>query len=241
MVLMCEKCGDSGLLILDDNTATQCDCMLLKSIQKKLKTSGIPGEKCFTKDFSLSFYSDKLIVEETRKTYLQAAKDALRAVQKFIKNPETDGLCLIGPAGRGKTFLARCAAHELMAKGKNLIFIVVPDLLSEIRSTYNSDAEHSEIQILEAARKVDILFLDDLGAHNYTEWVRNQLYSILNYRMNNNLPTFITSNLTQDEMYQENKLGDRITSRIIALCEFHFINSDYDLRVLKRQHKTKVG
>jgi DNA replication protein DnaC len=234
---MCEICNDRGIYITGDNVAAVCNCMQIKAVQNKLKNAGIPDKQVFLDGFDLRYYSETEINQLTQKTFYQAAKDALTAVRKFTEDP-TDGIALVGPAGRGKTLLARCAAHELLQKGKELIFIEVPMLLAEIKDTYNENSDRSELQVLDAARKVNILFLDDLGAHNYTEWVQTQLYSILNYRMNNHLPTFITSNLTLEQMAE--KLGERIASRVVDLCAVHFIESQGDIRAMKRARKNKA-
>jgi len=233
---MCDICGGRGIVLINNDTARPCECLKALAVKNKLKNAGIPGKPVKLKDFDLRYYSETSKIPETQKSYYQAAKDALNAARRFV-NKQDDGLALVGPAGRGKTFLARCAAHELLAKGKPLIFIDVPGLLSEIKDTYQPGSSRSELDILEAARTIDILFLDDLGAHNYTPWVENQLYIIFNYRMNNKLPTFITTNLTTDEMAKN--LGTRIVSRIIGLCEIHYIHSEVDIRLMNRRKKLR--
>ena len=46
-----------------------------------------------------------------------------------------------------------------------------------------------------------MLLLDDIGAENCSNWSRDEILGpILQYRMENNLPTFFTSNLTLDEL-----------------------------------------
>ena len=48
---------------------------------------------------------------------------------------------------------------------------------------------------------VDLLLIDDIGAEKVTEWGRDEILgTILQYRMNNNLPTFLTSNLNITEL-----------------------------------------
>ena len=234
---MCEKCGGRGLIITGPDSAIPCNCMKILAQKNRLKTAGIPGKKVLLKDFSCAYYSDKLRVGQTGKTYYESAEDAIVAAQQFIKKPE-DGIALVGPPGRGKTYLSRCTAYEMVERGMDVIFVVVPDLLAEIKSTYNSESKDTELSIIEAARTVKVLFLDDLGAHNYSDWVLNQLYSILNYRSNNKMPTFITSNLDIEQMSV--KLGDRITSRILDLCAIHFMSSENDVRALKRQQKARA-
>ena len=107
-----------------------------------------------------------------------------------------------------------------------VLFLVVPDLLDELRATYKS--EINEMDLLDSARTIPFLILDDLGAHNYTDWTRNRIYSIINYRMNELLPTIITSNLSLDEM--EDYIGLRTTSRIIQSSRIFRLTVEKDIR-----------
>ena len=54
---------------------------------------------------------------------------------------------------------------------------------------------------LKYLQNVDILLLDDIGAENVTVWGRDEILgTILQYRMNNKLTTFFTSNLNIQEL-----------------------------------------
>ena len=69
-------------------------------------------------------------------------------------------------------------------------------------------------------KKANYLLLDDIGADSVTEWSRDEvLGTILQYRMEEKLPTFFTSNLTLDELEDHlattNKEVDHIKSRRI--------------------------
>ena len=80
---------------------------------------------------------------------------------------------------------------------------------------------------MEYVKNVDLLLIDDLGAENLTAYNRDEiLCPILQYRMDNKLTTFITSNLDIKELnnhlstskngVEEIKAG-RIISRIEQL------------------------
>ena len=62
-----------------------------------------------------------------------------------------------------------------------------------------------------------LLFLDDLGAENATDFVRDTLYLIINRRYEGKLPVIITSNLDLGEL--SDSVGDRIASRIAGMCD----------------------
>ena len=54
---------------------------------------------------------------------------------------------------------------------------------------------------LDYLKNVDLLLIDDIGAENVTAWGRDEILgAILQYRMNNKLSTFFTSNLNLEEL-----------------------------------------
>ncbi len=50
---------------------------------------------------------------------------------------------------------------------------------------------------------VDLLHLDDLGAERRTEWVLEQLYSIVNERWQDERSIVVTTNLDLDELREQ--------------------------------------
>lgn len=236
----CKDCSGTGLYI-KNGLAVRCACNQELDLNRRYKTSRLPSKllKCNFADFDLKFYPDSIYLDKTAKSYREVAKTALNAAQAFGDSfmiNEKDhyggkGLYIYGNVGSGKTYLCGAIANYLLINGKEVLFIVVPDLLDEIRASYSSDAEMSEIQVLGYAINAPVLILDDLGAHNYTEWAKNKIYSIINNRLNNERPTIINSNLNlgQIELY----LGERTTSRIVEMCDIYGLFVPKDIRHIK--------
>lgn len=239
----CQLCGDRGIIILDEG-AVPCRCMKEKAAAKLLKDSRLPVnlQKCTFDNFRFKYYAKNCLDLVNGISYYEVAKHAFEAAQGFVKrfsvDPGTDGLLFTGEVGSGKTFLACCIANNLLKKGKPVLFAVVPDLLDEIRSTYdtgrNTD-ELTEFDLLDKARQVPLLILDDLGAHNYTEWTRNKIYSIINYRLNHRLPVIVTTNISPEDL--EGYLGERTTSRLLEMCRPFRLLVDMDIRAIQRKEK----
>jgi DNA replication protein DnaC len=72
------------------------------------------------------------------------------------------------------------------------------------------------VELLDQLTAVDLLHIDDLGAEHRTEWVLEQLYSIVNARYQDERSTLITSNLDDDKLSEQ--LGERIVSRLEGSC-----------------------
>jgi DNA replication protein DnaC len=63
----------------------------------------------------------------------------------------------------------------------------------------------------------EVLFLDDLGAEKASDWVKEQLYIVLNERYNWCRPTMFTTNLRMKEIAEH--YGERFASRLVEMCE----------------------
>ncbi|HEY8909299.1 MAG TPA: ATP-binding protein [Desulfosporosinus sp.] len=223
----CPLCQDRGIL-LEKDIAYPCSCMRTKSLENQFRHARISREliNCRLDKFRFDFYSPEMEDQTHHEGATRALEAAVSFVKECLRNPHGLGILYTGPVGSGKTYLAASIANELMAANLKVLFLVVPDLLDELRATYKSEV--NELDLLDTARTIPILILDDLGAHNYTDWTRNRLYSIINYRMNDQLPTVITSNLSLDEM--EDYIGVRTTSRIIQSSRIFRFTVHKDIR-----------
>jgi len=239
----CKLCHNRGLII-EGNLAIPCSCLPQKALARRFKKSGLPPylRTCTFENFDFKYYSRQNIDLSKGLSYFDSARLTFQAASDFVaafqENTVTDGLLFTGPVGSGKTFLACCIANNLLEKGHLVLFVIVPDLLDLIRYTYDSNRspdDPTEQDLLETARQVPLLILDDLGAHNYTEWVRNKLYSILNHRLNYSLPTIITTNINLEDL--EEHLGERTTSRIYQMCRPYRLPVDIDIRAVQRQQR----
>lgn len=105
---------------------------------------------------------------------------------------------------------------SLLWERKRIIFTTVADFISDIRSNYDRE-NNSEQRIIDAIHQRNILFLDDFGPEKMTEWTQEIIYRLLNWRYEQMIATFFSSNLSPQELSE--RVGDRIVSRIIEMCD----------------------
>jgi len=217
-----------------DNKLVSLKYKRLVPLQKKdkyIKLYNLPEElkKATFEDFDLT-------TQERRKAYQYAR----RYVDTFkIPNPNK-GLYLAGPFRSGKTYLASAIANEIASKGKRVIEVYYPELSIMLKGLISSnDESNSFIDAIEELKTTDLLILDDFGGEAINPFIRDEaLGVILNHRMNNNLPTIITSNimiskladtsLRKDNSEQEKIKALRIVERIKELTEEFFFFEKYE-------------
>ncbi|MEW6181919.1 MAG: ATP-binding protein [Bacillota bacterium] len=239
---VCQECGNRGLILRGD-AAVPCACVKEKAMRARFSLSQMsPLMRKHTFDrFDFRYYSRSRKDEDKGITFQESAKRAYNAAKEFVtifmKGEAGEGLIFTGQVGTGKSFLACCIANALLEAGKEVLFVVVPDFLDEIRATYDeeSDVPLSEHELLGLARGTPLLILDDLGAFTYTDWARQKIYSILNHRLNHRLPVVITTNVALEEL--EEYLGARTTSRIIEICRPYRLMVENDIRAVRRHER----
>ncbi len=129
----------------------------------------------------------------------QNLEAAYRLALDFAKSPE-GWLVFQGVNGCGKTHLAAAIVNYRYQMEKTALFVVVPDLLDHLRSTFSPDSKISYDQFFESVKNTPLLVLDDFGKQTTASWAQEKLYQVINYRYNARLPTVVTTNLSTDEM-----------------------------------------
>ena len=125
--------------------------------------------------------------------------EVIKWLKDFIDNYEDrhKGLYLYGSFGCGKTYLISAMFNELAKKGVKSAIIFWPEYLRDLKSSFSTDYNTK----VNCIKKVPLLLIDDIGAETVTSWNRDEiLCSIMQYRMQENLATFFTSNLSLEEL-----------------------------------------
>ncbi len=203
-------CDGSGFLVEEetrDSRDCRCRPLRLAATRARRLEGRIPKRYR-----EISFEQSEVIDMERR------FPTQVRELRAYVRDIDANldagrGLWLAGGPGTGKTALAMIVSKAAIDAGRTVAIYSCPRLLSVIRESIDAGGV---LDFLDRLAEADLLHVDDLGAEHRTEWVLEQLYSIINSRYEEQRATLVTSNLDYDELAAQ--LGERIVSRLEGMC-----------------------
>jgi DNA replication protein DnaC len=204
-------CDGSGFVLDEDtNTAFDCRCRPQRvALAKARSLSAVIPRRYSDVAFDRPPVTDiepHAVVAATRR-FADTIDEKLDAGR---------GLWFMGPVGTGKTTLAMLVSKAALRAGRSVAIYSLPRLLNEIRDTHR--AERSHVELLDRLTVVDLLHIDDVGAERTTDWVLEELYSIVNGRYEDQRSIVITTNIKdRDELCGQ--ITERTVSRLTEMCE----------------------
>jgi DNA replication protein DnaC len=204
-------CDGSGFVIdPDGETARDCECRASRiAAGRARRLAGRIPRRYSGVSFDRPPVSD----------IARLAPEHVRLVRRYVADVQQNldrgkGLWLEGDVGTGKTTLAMLVSKAALDAGRTVAIYSLPRLLSLLRESM--DSEGGLVDFLDRLGAVDLLHIDDLGAENRTEWVLEQLYSIVNTRYEAERAIVATTNLMPDALAEH--LGARTVSRLVEIC-----------------------
>ena len=116
--------------------------------------------------------------------------------------------------GSGKTLLACCLANEVMERYNAVVkFVQVLDYIDLIkRKDEDADMERHSL------KRCGLLILDDVGVQTEKqEWINNAIFSLIDERYRNLLPTLYTSNVPIEKASGDDRIQSRIYGTSIPM------------------------
>jgi len=182
-----------------------------------------------SKEYLENIYSYKMPKEIREASFKNIYKDdsnrleTIKYLKKFYDNykkgERIKGLYLYGNFGCGKTYLVSALFNELAKKDIKSTIIYFPEFLRSLKASFgNSDDTYDDK--FDTVKEANLLLLDDIGAEKLSDWARDEVLGvILQYRMEEHLPTFFTSNLSLKDLEEHLQIGrgseDKIKARRI--------------------------
>jgi DNA replication protein DnaC len=204
-------CDGSGFVI-DDATNTASDCGCRAGRIATARTRSLAG-RIPSRYRGVSF--DRPPVSDIARI----APDQIQSVRRYVRKIDENlgagrGLWIQGDVGTGKTTLAMLVSKAALDAGHSVAIYSLPRLLNLLREAMDSDG--GKLDFMDRLTAVDLLHIDDLGAEHRTDWVLEQLYSIVNARYEAERAIVATTNLMPDELSE--RLGSRTVSRLVEIC-----------------------
>ena len=155
--------------------------------------------------------------------------EAILWINTFLGNyrsgQASKGLYLSGSFGCGKTYLISALFNELARDNVKSAIVFWPEFLRDLKASFDFDFKEK----YDLVKNVPLLLIDDIGAEATTPWARDEIFCpLVQYRMQEHLPTFFTSNLDLKSLEQHFALSKdkvdyikarRIIERIIQLTD----------------------
>jgi hypothetical protein len=139
-------------------------------------------------------------------------------VGKILSEPNSGriGFVLQGEVGTGKTWLAAATMNALTALGESVLYMRAQDIIRALTATWKTN--ESDEGLLTRFKEAPFLFIDDMNLELRGDGLlahqKDYMESIIRYRSNYRLPTFITCNITLEQFYEQ--WGSRIADVIAA-------------------------
>ena len=230
-IYSCPKCRDSGYI-----NGEVCSC--LKKLYNRELTSELSvllqdGSETF-ENFDLGLYDAAAAAGDSPREVMSQVFDICRdyALSFSANSPN---LLFQGGTGLGKTYLSACIARAAAEKGFSVCYDTASSALEHFENRkFSRDPETADAAAVRVRRMLscDLMILDDLGTEMTTPMSLSALYSLINTRLCDRLPTIISTNLTDDE------LSRRYTSQINSRLDGEYYKlgfSGRDIRLIKKE------
>lgn len=143
--------------------------------------------------------------------------EVIKKIKNYLDNYDKKrekGFYLTGNFGCGKTYLLSAMLNELAKNNHKVAIVYYPELLRKLKESFNNNGYDDTFDMI---KKVEILLLDDIGAETSSSWSRDEVLGIiLQYRMEENLATFFTSNLSLKELEEHLSISNKGIEKVKA-------------------------
>lgn len=216
----CPLCKDSGI---KDGRACQCVIRLARQLRREELLEGSALSLASFDNLDPSVYPTDFdpIMGTSVREYMT---DILSFLRQYADSFDlhSSSLLLFGNAGLGKTHAALAIASRVLDLGYDVIYVSAQDVCVQLER----DRFEDDCTLMDAMLEADLLILDDLGTESLSSYTLSCLYTLVNTRMGQRLPTIYTTNIV-DSALLEKRYTEKIASRLSGSCQsVEFLGND---------------
>ena len=150
----------------------------------------------------------------------QARPEISSAMKAYVEHfgemrKEGKGLLLCGPPGTGKTFYAACIVNALIDQGYPCIMTTFSRLANTISGMWEGKQEY-----IDSLTRYALVAIDDLGVERDTEYMNENVTTIIDTLYKAQVPMLITSNYTPRQIANKEAEIRKVRGydRILEVC-----------------------
>lgn len=147
-----------------------------------------------------------------------------------IKENRSNSIALLGQPGAGKTHLLTALANNLiMKKQVSVLYFPFVEGFNDLKDDFTLLEEK-----LTKMKRIGVLFIDDLfkGRKEPTDFQKEQMFAVINYRYLNHKPIMVSSEKTVDELCD---IDEALGTRIYQMCKDYTVVIKGDRKVLNHR------
>ena len=208
-VCRCALCGDTGY-VYENSVRKPCAC-LKAAYRSALSREDAPRPESF-EAFDENRFPDTLLpgTDVSQREYMRMIRQKCLDFSRGVPGGPVHTLLLHGGSGLGKTYLLRCIGREAESRGVDTLYVTAYDLLMALKNAYFSRTGEGAEDYFDAA----LLLIDDLGMEPLMENITvEQIYNLINARLDRGLYTALSTNLSRTELKQ--RYTERVSSRLL--------------------------
>lgn len=139
--------------------------------------------------------------------------------RKYVSNFDAmrsngTGLLLYGNVGCGKSFAAACIANAIIDNGTPCMMTNFTRIINRLQESFDWRQKY-----IDNLNSFDLLVIDDMAVERNTEYVWEQIMTIIDARYRSGLPVVVTTNLTIGELADPADIRrQRVYSRLKEMC-----------------------
>ena len=157
---------------------------------------------------------DTFVIPRTGSQKLRQNLERVRNIAwEYAEHPR-GWLAILGKPGSGKTHLAAAIANHVRLTQPEALFVSIPTLLDYLRAAFSSSRGVSYDVRLEQIKAAPVLVLDDLNMAGSTNWTREKLLQLLDYRYLKHAPTVFTISAAGPDLKELKMEAPRIAARV---------------------------